>query len=76
MGAEIAVDGQSAVIKGKNRLKGGIVRAQELRGGAALVAAGLMAEGETVILGSHFIKRGYEDICRDLSGLGADIKEL
>ena len=52
------------------------VQAQELRGGAALVAAGLMAEGETIILGSHFIKRGYEDICRDLSGLGADIKEL
>lgn len=76
MGAEIVIDGQSAVIKGKNRLRGGTVRAQELRGGAALVAAGLRAEGETVILGSHFIKRGYEDICRDLSGLGADIKEL
>lgn len=76
MGAKIVVDGQSAVIKGKKRLQGCTVQAQELRGGAALVAAGLMAEGETIILGSHFIKRGYEDICRDLSGLGADIKEL
>ena len=76
MGAEIVTDGQCAVIKGKKRLQGCTVQAQELRGGAALVAAGLMAEGETIILGSHFIKRGYEDICRDLSGLGADIKEL
>ncbi|EET60067.1 UDP-N-acetylglucosamine 1-carboxyvinyltransferase [Marvinbryantia formatexigens DSM 14469] len=76
MGAELAIHGRLAVIKGTCGLRGAIVQARELRGGAALVAAGLMAEGETLVLDSHFIKRGYEDICRDLSGLGADIKEL
>lgn len=73
MGADINVYGKKAVIKGVKKLHGEHVAAEELRGGAALVIAGLMAEGETIISNAHFIKRGYIDICRDLRGLGADI---
>lgn len=74
MGADINVYGKKAVIKGVKKLHGEHVAAEELRGGAALVIAGLMAEGETIISNAHFIKRGYIDICRDLRGLGADIE--
>lgn len=73
MGANIRVKGKRAYIKGVARLKGACVEAEELRGGAALVAAGLAAEGETIIRNRHFIERGYEDIGRDLRNLGADI---
>lgn len=73
MGADIEVVRSKAYICGKEKLSGSIVEAQELRGGAALVVAGLAAEGKTVIKNRHFIERGYEDICRDLKRLGADI---
>lgn len=76
MGADIHLDGRCACITGKKYLSGARVRARELRGGAALVAAGLMARGKTVIEGSSFIRRGYEDICGDLEKLGARIKEV
>lgn len=75
MGADIEVSGDTEVIRGVPRLLGAEVTARELRGGAALVAAGLMAEGETRVLGSAFIRRGYEDIVRDLAALGAGIRE-
>ncbi|TCL60075.1 UDP-N-acetylglucosamine 1-carboxyvinyltransferase [Kineothrix alysoides] len=73
MGADIRTEKNKAYISGIERLKGAVVEAEELRGGAALVVAGLEAEGETVIKNRHFIERGYEDICRDLRNLGADI---
>ncbi len=73
MGANIRTEKNKAYISGIERLKGAVVEAEELRGGAALVVAGLEAEGETVIKNRHFIERGYEDICRDLRNLGADI---
>lgn len=74
MGAEIRVeDGRRAYVKGTGRLKGAEVTAEELRGGAALVAAGLGASGETVIDGKGYIDRGYVNICRDLRELGARI---
>lgn len=73
MGAEIHADNNKAYIRGVNSLNGTIVEAEELRGGAALVVAGLAAEGKTIIKNRHFIERGYEDICRDLRNLGADI---
>ena len=57
-------------------LKGCEVNAWDLRGGAALVAAGLMAEGTTIIQSCEYIMRGYEDICRDLSGMGACIRYM
>ena len=50
------------------------MEAKELRGGAALVLAGLAAEGETIVTGSAYIERGYERICEDLAGLGGRIE--
>lgn len=73
MGADITVSGKTAVVKGKNGLTGNVVEATDLRGGAALAAAGLAAKGVTVIRSCRHIERGYEDICRDLKSAGADI---
>lgn len=74
MGADIETeDGCRAVIRGVDGLLGCEVTARELRGGAALVIAGCMAEGETVVRNSHFIERGYEDICRDYRNFGVNI---
>lgn len=74
MGAQIEVsDARHAVITGVEKLQGSLVDACELRGGAALVMAGLMAEGESFVTGQHFIERGYENICRDFRELGARI---
>lgn len=73
MGAKIHVDGSFAFVKGVEKLYGTILTAEELRGGAALVLAGLGAEGETRVEQCRHIYRGYENICRDLSGLGARI---
>ena len=74
MGASISLQGKrKAVITGVDSLLGCEVTADELRGGAALVIAGCMAEGETVVKNCHFIERGYEDICRDFRNLGVNI---
>ena len=74
MGAQIVLkDGQHAVITGVEHLHGEQLDACELRGGAALVLAGLAAEGESFVTGQHFIERGYENICRDFRELGARI---
>ncbi|MCI8578457.1 MAG: UDP-N-acetylglucosamine 1-carboxyvinyltransferase [Lachnospiraceae bacterium] len=73
MGAHIIIEDNTAYVTGRSRLYGCPVRAGDLRGGAALVVAALAAEGETRIGGYSYIQRGYEDICRDLSGLGASI---
>lgn len=74
MGAQIQVDGKVAVVEGVARLTGAPVRACDLRAGAAMVIAGLAASGETEIDCVHHIERGYEDIVRKLSGVGADIR--
>ena len=74
MGAAVEVLGNKAIITGVDYLKGTTVTAKDLRGGAALVIAGLGAEGITTIQESFYIKRGYVDICSDLKKLGADIK--
>lgn len=74
MGAKIRLlDAGRVEISGVDRLKGAAVEAKELRGGAALVIAGLMAEGETRVCGCSYIDRGYENICKDLRELGARI---
>ncbi len=74
MGADIRIIDCSGVqIQGVESLRGAEVEARELRGGAALVLAGLMAEGESVISGCGFIERGYENIGKDLRELGARI---
>lgn len=73
MGAQIMVNGRQAKIEGTGCLCGACVKAEELRGGAALVMAGLAAQGETVIYGREFINRGYEDIRRDIVSLGGSL---
>ncbi|CUH92368.1 UDP-N-acetylglucosamine 1-carboxyvinyltransferase [Herbinix luporum] len=76
MGANITVinSENKALISGVKQLKSAVVKAHDLRAGAALVIAGLVAEGRTIVKNSASIERGYEDICRDLSNLGANIK--
>lgn len=75
MGANIELkDNAHAIIKGPVKLKGGPINATDLRGGAALVMAGLIAEGETVISNIEYILRGYENIIRKLKNVGADIR--
>ena len=74
MGAQIQVDGKVAVIEGVGHLTGAAVEACDLRAGAALVIAGLAAQGTTEISQIQHIERGYEDIVRKLSGIGADIR--
>ena len=74
MGADIRLsDTGTAEVSGVSGLCGNVVEAKELRGGAALVLAGLMAEGVTTISGCSYIYRGYENICKDLRELGARI---
>ncbi len=75
LGASIKTEGKVAVIEGVSRLCGAKCYATDLRGGAALVVAGLGAEGVTQIGKTCYIKRGYENIVKDLSSLGAKIKE-
>ncbi len=76
MGAVISLekDTNKALIEGVDKLHGAIIKAHDLRGGAALVIAGLSVEGTTIIREAAYIERGYEDICRDLSVLGAKIR--
>lgn len=75
MGADIFVSGRRAMICGVPHLHAARVEAAELRGGAALILAGLCAQGDTYVENSRFIKRGYENIVRDLKILGAKIDE-
>lgn len=74
MGANIQVDGKLAVIDGVDELTGVKVKATDLRAGAAMIIAGLIANGETVIEDIKYIDRGYEDVVRKFAALGADIK--
>lgn len=74
MGAQISTEGRSAVIDGPSKLTGCDVRATDLRAGAAMILAGLVAEGTTRIGDLHHIDRGYENIVAKLKNLGADIE--
>ena len=76
MGADIRVSGRCAVIRGVKKLYGAKVCARELRGGAALVLAGLAAEGVTIVENTEYIDRGYESIEDYLSACGADIRRI
>ncbi len=73
MGADIRVEGHHAVVRGMAALSGAPVRAPDIRAGAALVVAGLAAEGETLIAEAHHVARGYQDLVGNLSALGADV---
>ncbi|NLM51387.1 MAG: UDP-N-acetylglucosamine 1-carboxyvinyltransferase [Firmicutes bacterium] len=78
MGAQIVVasDNRTAVVHGVEKLTGATVTAPDLRAGAALVIAGLAAEGETIVEGLEHIARGYENLEGDLNKLGAEIKRI
>ena len=74
LGADIEVKNQTATIIGPKKLKGEEVVATDLRAGAAMVAAGLIAEGKTTITNAEHILRGYEQIVEKLTAVGAKIK--
>lgn len=76
MGANISVDGKVAVVDGVRRLTGARVRACDLRAGAALIIAGLLADGITEVEDVYHIERGYENIAGKLLDLGADIQKF
>ena len=76
MGAKIRIDEKNATVTGVEQLYGANVSAHDLRAGAALVIAGLAAEGTTCVENIHFIERGYEHLVRKLTELGADIQKI
>ena len=78
MGADIEVNGTKAIIKGPTELRGTEVEATDLRAGASMVAAALIAKGTTVIHNIEHILRGYENIVEKLSDVGAklEVKEI
>jgi UDP-N-acetylglucosamine 1-carboxyvinyltransferase len=73
LGAHIQTDGHHAVVRGVPRLSGAPVVASDIRAGAALVIAGLAAEGETLVSAAHHVHRGYTDFAGNLRRLGADV---
>ena len=76
MGANIQVNGKVAVFEGVETLKGAPVRANDLRAGAAMMIAGMVAEGTTEIEDIHYIERGYELVEEKFRALGADVKRI
>ena len=76
MGAKIKIDGRTSVVEGQEKLTGCQVKATDLRAGAAIVLAGLVAEGETQVGYIHHIDRGYDNLVEKLVSLGADIKRV
>ena len=76
MGAEIKVEGNTAIIEGVPKYTGAHINAPDLRAGAALVIAGMAAEGITVVDDIVYIERGYEDFEVKLRGLGAQIEKV
>ena len=76
MGARIKIDGRTSVVEGQEKLTGCQVKATDLRAGAAIVLAALVAEGETQVGYIHHIDRGYDNLVQKLVSLGADIKRI
>jgi UDP-N-acetylglucosamine 1-carboxyvinyltransferase len=73
LGADVRTDGHHAVVRGRERLSAAPVVASDIRAGAGLVLAGLVAEGETLVSAVHHIDRGYPDFVGLLTSLGADV---
>lgn len=76
MGADIIINGKTAIVTGREKLHGADVTAKDLRAGAALIIAGLRAEGITRVRNIHFVERGYENIIPKLTALGANIRRV
>jgi UDP-N-acetylglucosamine 1-carboxyvinyltransferase len=73
LGAEIRADGHHAIVRGRERLSGAPVRATDIRAGAGLVLAGLVAEGETTVSNVGHVDRGYQYFAESLNRLGAKV---
>jgi UDP-N-acetylglucosamine 1-carboxyvinyltransferase len=76
MGSSVTIEGHHAVIRGVERLHGARVRATDVRAGAALVLAGLVADAETEVTHAEHVERGYEDLAGTLRSLGADVERV
>ena len=76
MGANIHINGKTAAVTGTEKLHGAEVRAKDLRAGAALIIAGLAAEGTTYVENIHFVERGYEKLIEKMTALGAKIRRV
>ncbi len=76
MGAKVRLNDRLAMIEGVEKLSGCSVSANDMRAGAALVIAGLMADGVTTVDNIHFVDRGYEGLEQKLRALGADIERV
>ena len=76
MNADARVEGRSAILAGPTPLQAATVRASDLRAGAALVIAGLIADGETEVQEIQHIERGYSSLIEKLQGIGADIRKV
>ncbi|MGQ0825239.1 MAG: UDP-N-acetylglucosamine 1-carboxyvinyltransferase [Actinomycetota bacterium] len=76
MGADVRTEGRHAIVRGVARLSGAPVSASDVRAGAALVLAGLVADGETIVHGGEHVDRGYHDLARALRTLGADVVRI
>ena len=76
MGARIKIDGRTSIVEGQEKLTGCQVKATDLRAGAAIVLAALVAEGETQVGYIHHIDRGYDNLVQKLVSIGADIKRV
>ena len=76
MGAQVSLEGANAIVHGGHRLDGAPVMASDLRASAALILAGLVADGETWVHRIYHLDRGYESLDRKLRALGADIERL
>ncbi|HEU5035069.1 MAG TPA: UDP-N-acetylglucosamine 1-carboxyvinyltransferase [Mycobacteriales bacterium] len=74
LGADVRTDGHHAIVRGRDRLSGAPVRATDIRAGAALVLAGLVADGTTTIADVHHVDRGYQDFVESLQSLGAVVR--
>jgi UDP-N-acetylglucosamine 1-carboxyvinyltransferase len=76
MGADIQINGKTAIVTGTDKLYGATVTARDLRAGAALVIAGLAAEGTTFVKNIHYVERGYERLIEKFTALGAQIRRI
>lgn len=74
MGADIKIEGRTAIVRGASELTGAHVNATDLRAGAALIIAGLAAKGKTIVSGNEHVERGYENIGQKLNEMGANIQ--
>jgi UDP-N-acetylglucosamine 1-carboxyvinyltransferase len=76
LGADVRTDGHHAVVRGKELLSGAPVVAHDIRAGAALVVAGLVAEGTTTVADSYHVDRGYPGFVESLQALGVDVERV